>query len=363
MPSARKAERGSSRARTRNITGLARAPAVRGVPAVIPASLGATGRRCVARVTVGITTLLVSAVPAVALVVGGGGSARVDCLAVFTAAANVPAGRPQHIRCVDGDPCDADGVVNGRCEFPIAVCANSTADPRCTVAGVQSIVVEHARDDGDPRFDPEFLALQSRIANDLEPPTDAGDRCSAATNFHVAVAGPFAGGRCKSGRKLLRVLALSRPIAGKIVKDADQIKLTCEPAPAGCTPRALFTGTFDRVQRQIFDRSCAVSGCHDSQSQTGNLLLESGAAHGNLVGVAPSNPAANAAGWKRVTVLDATTGDLATSLLVAKLVGPPSGYGARMPFGGAQLEQSLIDLVQLWIAAGAPETGWVPGTD
>jgi hypothetical protein len=347
----------------RDIAGLEGAPTVSTVPAVIPASLGATRRRRVARMTLGIVALLAAAAPAAALVVGGGGNAHVDCLAVFTAAANVPAGRPQHIRCVDGDPCDADGVVNGRCEFPIAVCANSTADPLCTVAGVQSIVVEHARDDGDPRFDPEFLALQSRITNDVEPPTDVGDDCSAATNFHVAIAGPSANGRCKSGRKLLRLLTLSRPIAGKIVKDADKIKLTCDPAPTGCTPRALFAGTFDRVQRQIFDHSCAVSGCHDSQSQTGNLLLESGAAHGNLVGVAPSNPAANAAGWKRVTVLDATTGDPATSLLVAKLVGPASGYGARMPFGRPQLDQGLIDLVRLWIAAGAPETGWVPGTD
>jgi hypothetical protein len=94
-----------------------------------------------------------------------------------------------------------------------------------------------------------------------------------------------------------------------------------------------------------------------------NLLLELGAAYANLVDVAPTNAAALAAGWKRVTVLDPTTGDPAASLLFGKLAGPPPGFGARMPFGRPPLDPHLIDLVELWIAAGAPETGWVPGTD
>ena len=34
-----------------------------------------------------------------------------------------------------------------------------------------------------------------------------------------------------------------------------------------------------------------------------------------------------------------------------------------MPFGRPKLDQTLIEVVQLWIAAGAPATGWVPGTD
>ena len=58
--------------------------------------------------------------------------------------------------------------------------------------------------------------------------------------------------------------------------------MECDPAPSGCDPMAIYTGTFDRIQRQIFNQSCAVSGCHDSQSQTGGLLLETGAAHTNL---------------------------------------------------------------------------------
>ncbi|HET9062659.1 MAG TPA: hypothetical protein VFO62_05170, partial [Candidatus Binatia bacterium] len=63
-----------------------------------------------------------------ALVVGGGGSATSDCLVVFDAAVNSPVANPRDIRCADGDPCDADGTVNGVCEFPISMCANSTFD-------------------------------------------------------------------------------------------------------------------------------------------------------------------------------------------------------------------------------------------
>ena len=79
--------------------------------------------------------------------------------------------------------------------------------------------------------------------------------------------------------------------------------------------------------------------------------------------VTPANLNANAVGWKRVHVLDATTGDPDTSLLLQKLLGPPAGFGARMPFNRRPLDRAVIDVVELWIAAGAPATGWVPGTD
>jgi hypothetical protein len=120
-----------------------------------------------------------------ATVVGGGGSPSTDCLLVFDIDANYPPDRPKQIRCADGDPCDLDGTVNGSCQFAVAVCANSTADARCTLDGVQSIKVDHAEDNGDPRFDPEFQALQSRIDNTIDPPSPDPDRCTAATNIHV----------------------------------------------------------------------------------------------------------------------------------------------------------------------------------
>ncbi len=321
-------------------------------------------RRSGAAIGLALALLAWGAPPLGATIVGGGGSARGDCLAVFQAPANTPATHPRRVRCTDGDPsCDADGTVNGICEFPIAVCANSDFSPMCSLQGVQSITIAHALDDGDPKFDPELQALQSRVQNEIDPPTTVGDQCTTATTFHVTVRGPFAAGVCKPAKTVVQMVALSSLIDGRIHRDVDRLKLRCDPAPEGCSPRAFFTGTFDRIQHQVFSQSCAVSGCHDSQSRTGNLLLEPGAAYTNLVGVTPDNPAAEGAGWQRVHVLDPTSGDPATSLLMQKLLGPPPGFGARMPFGRPKLDQTLIDLVQLWIAAGAPATGWVPGTD
>jgi hypothetical protein len=34
-----------------------------------------------------------------------------------------------------------------------------------------------------------------------------------------------------------------------------------------------------------------------------------------------------------------------------------------MPLGRPPLAANLIEIIRLWILAGAPETGWVPGTD
>src|ERR1043165_1221873 len=255
------------------------------------------------RVAIFVIVTLSVAPSARALTVGGGGSPKTDCLTVFDADANYPLSKPKSIRCTDGDPCDADHEVNGSCQFQVAVCANYAGDDRCTLVGVDSIVVDHALDNGDRRFDPEFQALQTRIDSKIDPPSSSAN-CTVPTNLHVPVLGPFANNACKRGRKDIRITTRSTPIAGKIYKDRDKFQLTCEPALTGCDPGSFYAGTFDRIQRQIFNQSCAVSGCHDSQSKQANLLLETGAARSNLINVTPYNPAAAAAGWMRVTVTD-----------------------------------------------------------
>ena len=136
-------------------------------------------RRVASIVLLAVSLVVPLRVPAA--VVGGGGSPSTDCLLVFDIDANYPPARPKQIRCADGDPCDLDGVVNGSCQFGVAVCANSTADARCTLDGVQSMKLDHAEDNGDPRFDPEFQALQSRIDNTIDPPSPDPDRCTAET--------------------------------------------------------------------------------------------------------------------------------------------------------------------------------------
>lgn len=295
---------------------------------------------------------------AAATEVGGGGGASKDCMITFDAAVNHPASRPRGIRCQDGDPaCDEDGVVNGICEFDVVLCGNSTFDPRCAAREIDVIRVDGAVDDGSPRFDPEFLAVQQRVDADIAPPTTATDVCTAPVTLSVAVRGPLANGRCKKAKKTLRTTAETPPGPSGFARDKDKLRLFCEPA--SCDPLVLFEGTFDRIQRQIFDVSCAVSGCHDSESFAGGLLLESGSAYGALVGIAPVNAAAGQLGWLRVSA-----GDPDASFLQQKLEGGlDSPLGLRMPRDSRRLPSYLRELVELWILDGAPETGWSPGTD
>jgi hypothetical protein len=297
------------------------------------------------------------------IIVGGGGGARTECMLVLGTAPNTPASNPRHFRCADGDPCDGDRTVNGECKLPVSACGNSTFDSRCTSPGVGSIVVDHAIDNGEPKFDPEFQALQNVIDSGIDIDADTPDDCTAVIDFHVRVQGPFAGNACRPGRKLLRITTES-DFSGGTVKDRDRLRMICDPSPSGCDPMAFYTSAFDRIQRQIFDQSCAVSGCHDSQSyeESGQLLLEN--AYNNLINVTPDNDAAQGAGWLRVNQTSPTTGDPQTSFLFRKVDHdlPSPDYGLGMPRLRPKLDQSLIDVIEAWIIAGAPATGWPPGT-
>jgi hypothetical protein len=187
--------------------------------------------------------------------------------------------------------------------------------------------------------------------------------------IHVPIKGPLGNSNaCGRQKKKLRLRALSSSGPNGIKEDKDTLKLYCEPpltdpddptSNRHCDPMLLFGGTFDRIQHQVFNQNCAVSGCHDSQSQTGDLLLETGASYDNLVNHAPANFSALNAGWLRVS------GDLETSFIVHKLEGdlPDITYGERMPLHRGKLHATLRDLIELWIQAGAPkDPAWVPGT-
>jgi hypothetical protein len=303
-----------------------------------------------------------------AVEVGGGGSKTTDCLVTLDAAVNTPPTNPRHVRCVDGDPtCDSDGLVNGRCAFQLAVCANSTFSPSCSLNGVQSITIDNAIDNGDPKFDPAFQALQTAVDSDLQPPSNLVDDCTTATEILVPIKGPYGNNRCGASRKKVVLTALSQVISGKIHRDRDKMKFTCIPDPNGCDPTVLFSGTFDRIQRQVFNQSCALSGCHDSQTQAATLLLETGASYGELVNATPANFSAFGAGWLRVDAPNppGTSGNTETSLLFRKITGdlPDPLFGSRMPLNKPKLNKTLRDVIELWIEAGAPATGWVSGTD
>jgi len=309
-----------------------------------------------------------SRVSAEAATVAGGGSSDSDCAVVSEIpAANKPAPpkTPKSVDCIDGDPsCDDDGLRNGQCIFPLQLCINSTALATCSGDVVDSVIVDHAIDDGsDPRFDTDFQALQLRVAG-LGLPTGQPDKCTLSSAITVRLRGPDSSNKMKANKKNLRVTADGTTASGT-AHDIDKVKFVCRPEGDGIyLPTDLYEGTFDRINKQVFAQSCALSSCHDSESHSGELILLSGAAYGNLVGVTPNNAAAAADLLDRVT-----PGDPVMSLLYLKLTGElAAGYGEPMPFELPPLDANLIEIIRLWIIGDmtngpAPETGWVPGTD
>jgi hypothetical protein len=309
-----------------------------------------------------------AASPAGAVVVAGGGSKTTDCMVVLDApGANRPAPPkvPKNVDCTDGDPsCDTDGLRNGECSFSIQVCLNSTVIAGCGAGEVGTLDVAHAIDDGDPKFDPDFQALQTRV-NALGLPNNALDECPVPSTVRVPLRTSSPGTVLRKNKKKLALVAEGDVATKTGVRDKDRMKFTCRPEGDGIyLPTDLYTGTFDRIRQQVFAQSCALSSCHDSESSAGGLILLPGAAYSQIVGVVPSNLAAAGAGLQRIY-----PGDPTLSFLYRKITNDlETGWGGSMPAAGSPVSQQLLDIIELWIVGDgvlgpAPETGWVPGTD
>ncbi len=245
----------------------------------------------------------------------GGGPARTDCMLVT----DVAGARGRHAAwCTDGDPtCDGDATINGTCAFAVRLCVDATGGaPRC-----HADVVTAAQSD--------IPALEAALGA-LGMPVASPDTCTEAVPIPVALHG-------RQGRLVIR--AGVEMASGHA--DRDRVALVCQrpPSPA----------TFATLQEKIFTPGCAISSCHGA-AQSGGLGLAPGEAYGNLVGVAPTNPAALSAGLLRVA-----PGDPARSFLLAKLQGTlTAGEGDPMPRVGGSVSPRLLDLVRRWIVAGAP---------
>jgi len=101
------------------------------------------------------------------------------------------------------------------------------------------------------------------------------------------------------------------------------------------------------VQNLVLAPACATSGCHDS-SAAGDLDLSTEQlSREQLIETTPTNKAARASAWLRVT-----PGDAETSFLYRKIIKPGLGEGAAMPIG-LRLTQPYVDLVERWILQGA----------
>ncbi|MFT3697914.1 MAG: hypothetical protein QM831_32540 [Kofleriaceae bacterium] len=102
------------------------------------------------------------------------------------------------------------------------------------------------------------------------------------------------------------------------------------------------------IQTNVFDKSCAVTGCHDAHGHSGGLNLSAGASHTSLVGVASTS----GEGWSRVTAGDPSASYLMVALGVEAGPAPMDGL---MPLSSPGLCQQKLDAITRWISAGAAE--------
>jgi hypothetical protein len=299
--------------------------------------------------------LLLVLVTRAAALTPGGGSTATDCLGEFGGTApNFPVAHPREIRCTDGDPaCDEDPTP-GVCAFHVEVCLNVTdaSLPSCAHRALTSYDVDNPQPDTNPLHDFDFQTLDDRV-NFLTLPLDASDHdvCSGPASMSVPLPVRLRSSGTavyRRGRKTLRAT-----LGGPAVEDKDKLKMTCVPRD-GTLPCDGITSTFQQLEAHVFP-TCARSTCHNLAQGVHQMSLAPGEAYASLVGVEPQNSTAAAAGKLRVD-----PGHPENSFIVDKLRGTlAAGEGERMPRGLRRLDSLRIQLVQDWIAAGAPATGFV----
>ncbi len=116
--------------------------------------------------------------------------------------------------------------------------------------------------------------------------------------------------------------------------------------------------SFQRLQVQVLEKSCAFSACHAPGNSSGSGLVLSGAnVYTQLVNAVPTNANARADGLFLVR-----PGKPDSSLLWHKLNGWTSGhhahdYASPMPLAGQSLSVEQLDYIRQWIEKGASATG------
>jgi hypothetical protein len=154
----------------------------------------------------------------------GKGSQKHECASEIYGAelvASSPGKKAKRAICVDGEPCDADGVVNDECVFPIGVCLN-VADPRltkCAPEGVTGFTVKKVKPDSV-----EIAVLEAAVSGDTPM---YGERCYFSDGMRVPLKITDKGKR-KNGKGKLKLA--TRGAGKKPATDQDKLKMRCRPA-------------------------------------------------------------------------------------------------------------------------------------
>lgn len=124
--------------------------------------------------------------------------------------------------CFDGQACDADGVADGVCTFPLGACL-AVSDPRlpaCSIEEVTSFDLRRARPESS-----ELEAMADRVTAEL-PASSAF--CSLSQGYPVPLR-LSASGIEKAGKAKV-VARVEGRLSGQRRVDSDRLKLRCLPA-------------------------------------------------------------------------------------------------------------------------------------
>ncbi len=278
-----------------------------------------------------------------------------ECYSRFAGTApNFPLANPRIIKCVDNDlTCDSNPAV-GRCGITVQVEFNvvDPGNPECTPTDLDDYLVQNFEPDTHPRHDFGFEDLMT--VGDAELPLTANDtdELSAAAVIDIKLRVRPRIGDSRWGRKA--TVLRTRVDAEGLSFDTDRRRLVCvrDETTSPCTG---ITSTWQQIQEHIIDRSCAVPTCHSAAVAPHLLSLLPVDALTSLIGVQPANASAAAAGKLRVD-----PGNPGNSFLLDKVLGMLSQVeGDRMPLGNRKLHRLFRTMIEDWIAAGAPDTGFV----
>jgi hypothetical protein len=155
----------------------------------------------------------------------GRGRSESECLAEFYGLrlqASRPGGRARRAICVDGDPCDSDGIADGGCLFPVGFCT-AVEDARhsdCSPDAVDGFELLRAR--------PESAAVQAAASALVDGLPGTVPACVFSDGYRLPLR-QLASGAARSAKARLKVRAVGR-VGGKPLRDADAVVLECLPA-------------------------------------------------------------------------------------------------------------------------------------
>jgi hypothetical protein len=162
-----------------------------------------------------VAALLAMTTPQAWAVVNGGGAAKADCYSFFDGV-DATTG-PTTVVCKDGDPCDADGVVDHQCTFNVSVCSPGTV-AGCTAQAVTAY--------SGSWVTKGYPVPTTPTGTDPNAPT-CGNPQSIVVPLKQNKKGKFFNSKPV-------VLKLVSTTSAKPKKDVDKLKLVCAPAPPAC---------------------------------------------------------------------------------------------------------------------------------